>query len=110
MKKARLAILLLVACALSTALFAAQRGRFRGGAGPLSSYYQRPDPKTEFAIARWHSPNWTSDGWGHDWPASEEHILQIMNEVSVIDTNHMSYKVVEVSSPEIFKYPFAYIS
>src|SRR4026209_204281 len=109
MQRARVLVLLLVASALSAALLEAQRGRFRRAGNP-SFYFQKADPKTEFAIARWYSPNWTSDGWSHDWPASEEHILQIMHEVSVIDTDRLSYKVVNISSPEIFKYPFAYVS
>jgi len=110
MKKARLLALLLLACALSAALLEAQRGRFRGGPGDSARFFRKEDPTTEFAIARWYSPNWTSNGWGHDWPASEEHILQIMKEVTVIDVNHLSYKVVDISNPDIFKYPFAYIS
>jgi hypothetical protein len=109
MRKARLLVLLLLACALSAALLAAQRGRFRG-AGNASYYFQKEDPKTELAIARWYSPNWQGDGWSHDWPDSEEHILQIIHEVTVIDADRLSYKVVDMSSPEIFKYPFAYMS
>jgi hypothetical protein len=110
MQKARLTVLLLVACALSAALLEAQRGRFRGGPGDPSAFFRKEDPTTEFAIARWYSPHWTSNGWGHDWPASEEHILQIMHEVSVIDVNHSSYKVIDISNKDIFKYPFAYVS
>jgi hypothetical protein len=50
------------------------------------------------------------DGWSHDYPESEEHILQIMGEVSRIHTDRYSYKVVDLASPEIFNYPFAYVS
>ena len=59
---------------------------------------------------RWYSSGWQGDGWAHDYPNAEEHILQIMNEVSLIDTDRLSYKVVDLASPEIFKYPFAYVS
>ncbi len=106
MIRLRALVLLVVLCLSGAALLEAQRfGRLS-----LSQYFAKEAPKTEFAIARWYSPNWQGDGWSHDWPASEEHILQIIHEVSVIDADHLSYKVVDMASPEIFKYPFAYMS
>src|SRR4051812_27383236 len=83
-----------------------QRGRFRN---------QIPEnhevPNSEFVLARWHyTAGWRGDGWGHDYPVAEEHILQIMSETTGLNTSRLSYRVVELSSPEIFKYPFAYIS
>lgn len=33
-----------------------------------------------------------------------------MSEVSMIDTTRLSYKIVDMASPEIFKYPFSYVS
>jgi hypothetical protein len=105
MPKPRLLLLLLVAGLLGTALVEAQR---RFGISPSS--LQKEDPTKEFAIVRWYSSGWQGDGWSHDYPDAEEHILQIMKEVSVIDTDRFSYKVVDLASPEIFKYPFAYVS
>jgi hypothetical protein len=69
-------------------------------------------PDTDFVLARWHyTAGWDGGGgWAHDYPTAEEHILQIMTEASGIDVDRMSYKVVELSSPEIFKYPFSYVS
>jgi hypothetical protein len=98
--------------ALGPILSLAQRGR--GGRGPNAALFERlydsEGPETEFAIARWYSDGWQSDGWYHDYPDSEEHILQIMKEVSLVNTNRSSYKVVDLASPEIFRYPFAYVS
>jgi uncharacterized protein DUF4159 len=91
--------------ALCTGLFAAQRQRY--GAG---TFTQKEAPKTEFAIARWYSAGWQNDGWVHDYPTAEEHILQIMKEASLIDTDRLSYQIVDLASPEIFKYPFGYVS
>ena len=99
-------LLLLVVLLLGAALLHAQRQRF--GLGP--GVFQKEDPTTEFAIVRWYSSGWDGDGWAHDYPNAEEHILQIMSEVSVIDTHRLSYKVVDLASEEIFKYPFAYVS
>jgi hypothetical protein len=105
--KVRVVVLLVLAGVLSAALLEAQRQRFGFGPG---SFSQREDPKTDFAIARWYSTGWLNDGWSHDYPDAEEHILQIMTEVSLIDTDRLSYKIVDLASPEIFKYPFAYVS
>lgn len=105
MTRFRLMLLLLLLVGLSAALFGAQRRRSSAG-----TFTQKEAPKTEFAIARWYSSGWRGDGWSHDYPASEEHILQIMKEVSLIDTGRLSYQIVDLASPEIFKYPFSYVS
>src|SRR5262245_1630745 len=106
MTKTRLIVLLLLAGVLSAALLEAQRRRFGAGA----FFMDKEDPQTEFVIARWYSSGWLNDGWYHDYPTAEEHILQIMQEVSLIYTDRLSYKIVDLATPEIFKYPFGYIS
>lgn len=98
-------LLLVVLLGVSIGLLGAQRQRF--GAG---TFIQKETPKTEFAIARWYSSGWRGDGCRHDYPTAEEHILQIMKETTVIDTDSLSYQVVDLASPEIFKYPFGYVS
>jgi hypothetical protein len=69
-------------------------------------------PNAEFVLARWHYTAGCcgGGGWGHDYPVAEEHILQIMSETTGLDTSRLAYRIVELSSPEIFKYPFAYVS
>src|SRR4029077_8411521 len=66
-------------------------------------------PETQFIFARWEYSS-GSDGWSHDYPAAEEHINQIMKEATGIHVDRMSYRIVPISSPEIFQYPFGYIS
>jgi len=90
------------------ALAQGQRGRYSDNRVPL---YTDPT-NSEFVLARWHySAGWGGGGgWRHDYPDAEEHILQIMSETTGLNTNSLSYRVVELSSPEIFKYPFAYVS
>jgi hypothetical protein len=66
-------------------------------------------PETEFVFARWEYSS-GSDGWSHDYPRAEEHINQIMKEATGIYVDRLSYRIVPISSPEIFKYPFGYIS
>lgn len=113
MSKPRILLLVLVAGVLSAALLEAQRGG-RGGRrfedNSFRAVTDKEDPTTEFAIARWYSRGWLSNGWNHDYPIAEEHILQIIKNVTAVDTDVLSYKIVDISTPEIFKYPFAYVS
>jgi Domain of unknown function (DUF4159) len=84
---------------------------FRGRWGmPI---YQNEPPNTDFVIARWkYSNNGRIDGagWSHDYPQAEQHISQILSEVTLINIERMSYKIVELADDEIFKYPFVYLS
>jgi hypothetical protein len=101
-----LLLLLLVGLTSGAAILSAQRGRMN-----LGALFDKEDPDTEFAIARWYSSHWRGDGWSHDYPTAEEHILKIIKGVSLIDADeHVSYKVVDLASDEIFKYPFSYVS
>jgi hypothetical protein len=114
MSKPRILLLVLLAGVLSAVLLEAQRGG-RGGRGRFEDNSARAitdkeDPTTEFSVARWYSSGWYRDGWRHDYPVAEEHILQIIKNVTVVNTDVLSYKIVDISTPEIFKYPFAYVS
>jgi hypothetical protein len=99
-------------CLSAAALLQAQRGRFGGQFGRPRSYEQNEPPPTEFVFARLHynAIYRGGGGWYHDYPNAEEHILQIMKEASGINVDPRSYRLVELSSPEIFRYPFLYIS
>ena len=68
-----------------------------------------PPPDSEFVFARWQYSS-GSGGWSHDYPEAEEHINQIMKEATGIHLQHTSYRIVSMSSEEIFDYPFGYIS
>ena len=110
-----LAVFLLVT--LTGAMLYAQRNRFRGGGRNFgnsspSSFNNADPPPTEFIFARWHygTGRFGGGGWAHDYPTAEEHILQIMKETSLINVDRISYKIVELGSDEIFKYPFSYVS
>ena len=81
----------------------------------LSTNRQPPDG-TEFVFARVRyntGPRYRyfgGTGWAHDYPVAEEHILQIADEATTINLNNMSYVIVDLESPELFKYPFIYFS
>jgi hypothetical protein len=102
----------LAAAAIGLALLAEVYAQ-RGGFDEFGAYFdfEGDDPAaTEFVFARWQYGRGTSGGWWHDYPAAEEHINQIMKEATGIEVDTLSYKIVPISSAEIFNYPFAYIS
>ena len=47
--------------------------------------------------------------WHHDYPYGDETFPTVLGEVSNIKTGPTSYKVVDIDSPELFRYPFAYL-
>src|SRR5437867_5844842 len=82
--------------------------RFRGG------YFAENDPPpTEFIMARWEfraRGKFGGTGWSHNYPTSELHLNQLLSEATIINIQPASYRIVQLESPEIFKYPFAYVS
>ncbi len=87
----------------------AQRDRFAEFRGFFDFENGEPPP-TEFVFARWQYGQGRNGGWWHDYPDAEQHIAQIMKEATGINVEAASYKIVAMSSEEIFKYPFGYIS
>ena len=108
-------IVLIAALAVTAAALEAQRtrgGRSRNSVDFSGFVDPHETPETEFVFARWHygTGRYGGGGWMHDYPTAEVHLLQIMKEVTSIDVERLSYRVVELSSPEIFQYPFSYVS
>jgi len=48
--------------------------------------------------------------WKHDYPESDEFIIGLLHELTGIRVKPNSYKIVKLSSDEIFQYPFLYLS
>jgi hypothetical protein len=74
---------------------------------------QNDPPKTELVVARWHfgtNGNIGHMGWSHNYPNSDQHINQLIMEATDVEVDRMSYRIVELGSPEVFRYPFAYVS
>ena len=87
-----------------------QFGRqFGGRFGRSDNYTINVPPDSEFVFARWRYSGGRR-GWAHDYPAAEQHLNQVMDEVTGIEVERMSYRFVDISSPDIFDYPFGYIS
>jgi hypothetical protein len=47
--------------------------------------------------------------WHHDYPYGDETFPTVLAEVTNIKTSPNSYRIVDIDSPELFKYPFAYL-
>ena len=88
-------------------------------ARPAISDWFEPDP--EFVFARlacsnrdsWmYWPNYWPDNppWRHDYPSSDEFLIELLHELTGVRVTPNSYKIVQLSSPEVFKYPFLYLS
>ncbi len=98
---------LLAGVALSVAGLAYGQFRWR-------SYPEDHDaPPTEFVAMRWHfGTNGAIGhmGWSHNYPESELNLNEFIGRNTRIDVEDDSYRLIELSSPEIFEFPFAYIS
>jgi hypothetical protein len=85
--------------------------QFRGGFGNF--FRQNNPPDTEFIMARWQfrgRGKFGGTGWTHNYPNSEEHMNQLLKEATLVNVDPASYRIVQLSSSEIFRYPFAYVS
>jgi hypothetical protein len=95
-------------CALGgAALFAQVFGYWRG---PIVQYNP---PKTEFVFARLRfttNGNIGGVGWAHNYPAGEIHLNEFIAGVSGLNVERMSYRIVDLSSDEVFSHPFALVS
>ena len=106
------AVLLVLSCA---AFAAAQYGRFYRN----SFAANQPVPSnTEFVFARVQFNSGYGgfgfrgggDGWAHDYPDAEHHILDLASRLTRIHVQQQSYIIVQLESEEIFEYPFLYFS
>ena len=70
-------------------------------------------PPTEFISMRWHfGTNGAIGhmGWSHNYPDSEINLNEFIGRTTKVEVEDASYRLLELSSPEIFDFPFAYIS
>ena len=74
---------------------------------------QNTPPPTEFVVARWRystNGNIGGMGWAHNYPEGEMHLNQFIRGVTNINVEPLSYRIVNLSSDEVFEYPFALVS
>jgi len=98
---------LLLIVGLSTIGYS-QRGRF--GFGYIE---QNEPPPTELVIARWKfgtNGRIGHSGWTHNYPNAEIHLNQLISELTRVNVDSLSYRIVDLGSDEVFRYPFAFVS
>jgi len=86
--------------------------QFRGRRFSIPIPHNDP-PATEFIASRWHfGTNGLIGhmGWSHNYPESETNLNEFVGRTTRIDVELESYRLLELSSPEIFEYPFAFVS
>jgi len=91
----RVIAIVTIAGALLLAPLVAQRSRRFFG------FPESPPANAEFVFARRQMID-NAGGWWHDYPDAEEHITQIMQEATGIHLDHSSYRIVPLSSEEVF--------
>jgi hypothetical protein len=47
--------------------------------------------------------------WTHDYPTGEQHFMKILNEVTYLNPHTDETSILPFDSPELFKYPIAYL-
>src|SRR5262245_51082045 len=71
------------------------------------------DSEFVYARIRYHmTPNaWMlrEAPWHHDYPYGDETFPTVLGEVTNVKTSPTSYQIVDIDSPKLFKYPFAYL-
>jgi hypothetical protein len=99
-----------LAVTLFTTCAAAAFGQF----GFFSDFIRQNDPPpTELIIARWRfgtNGRIGHMGWSHNYPDAEMHLNQLLSEATGVDVKPESFRIVDLRSPEVFHYPFAYVS
>jgi hypothetical protein len=106
---------LLVVAVLTLVVAGLAYGQFRGRRSSYGygTFDDNAPPPTEFISTRWH---FGTDGaighmgWSHNYPNSEINLNEFIGRTTKVDVLDNSYRGIELSSPEIFQYPFAYIS
>lgn len=102
---------LLVAAVLALVAAGIAFGQFRGG-----RRYRIADnvpPPTELIVARWkYGTNGAIGhmGWSHNYPDAEMNLNEFIGRTTKVHVEDASFRLLELSSPEIFEYPFAYVS
>jgi Domain of unknown function (DUF4159) len=70
------------------------------------------DGHITFVRLRWHGEGrfrgWNS-AWDHDYPRAEQHLSQILRELTYIDIRLDGSRVLTLDDPDLFKYPIAFM-
>jgi hypothetical protein len=74
---------------------------------------QNNPPPTDFIVARLrYSTNGQIGhmGWAHNYPDGEMNLNEFIQNVTKIHVERLSFRIVNLDSDEVFRYPFAFVS
>jgi hypothetical protein len=71
------------------------------------------DGRVTFARIAWQTGSrygggWNS-AWNHDYPRAEQHLSQILREITLLDIRMDGSKVITLDDPELFRHPIAFM-
>lgn len=71
------------------------------------------DGRTVFVRLRWgsagrYSRAWSA-AWNHDYPRAEQHLSQIIRELTYLDIRLDGSRILTLADPELFRYPVAFM-
>ncbi len=106
----RLIALAFVSAAIASAQFEGPRSRTQA---PAYSHEVDYDGRFTFVRLRWRSDGrfrggWAS-AWDHDYPRAEQHLSQILRELTYLDIRQDGSRILTLDDPELFQYPIAYM-
>ena len=109
-EKTQVALLLRLAAVIAVVLTADVSSAQGSGRGYIE---QNTPPPTELVVARWHfgtNGRIGHMGWSHNYPSSDRNFNEFIRNATGIDVELASYRIVELGDPDVFDYPFAYVS
>jgi hypothetical protein len=93
-------------------------GAAAAGAQSLSRSHYSTDPAYDgrftFARLRWRSDFsgargvWRS-AWDHDYPRAEQHLSQILKEITNLDIRMDGSRILTLDDPDLYRYPIAFM-
>lgn len=107
MKKRQLILVALAILVTATGLLEAQRRGYWIEDEPNLPYdgrYTFVRVQYEVGFTRGDPP------WRHDYPRGETHFTKLLDELSTVRTRRYGSNILQLSDPEIFKYPVLYMS
>jgi hypothetical protein len=84
----------------------------------LSPFGYRDEPAYDgrftFTRLRWQSDRFMRRGgwgsaWNHDYPRAEQHLSQILDELTTLDVVTDGSRVLSLDDPRLFRYPIAFM-
>jgi hypothetical protein len=107
----------LVVLSTAVALSPPPHQRPRGGSPVMPDPAYSPDieydGRTTFVRLRWRgggrSRGFWSTAWDHDYPRAEQHLSQILRELTSVDIRLDGSRVLALDDPELTKYPIAFM-